>query len=316
MRAILAQAAAAKQLALAANAAASHSGLNEGGGNGESSVAANVDAAIATVPAAGAGDRVTPAAPTATAASVSLPPPPPPKQLSSDAAGVTTPGEEGNETEILTPLLQSPPPPAPLLRELSAPPTLPPTPPPKPLATAAAMGTDAASVESDAGGAPGPAELEQPASSVNVHCHIQAPAGATAASAHDAASVVTAPATGGGKGGAAGAAAATSAAVEFASCAVLEGEYELEKVGCLLPADLDCHDCCCGLSKRRFRCTTVSSVARKYGSVQDRCLHSIRNIALQRSGGMKLVAALCDDISRKLSFSSLAASACRSGCAY
>ncbi|CBJ27731.1 Ankyrin [Ectocarpus siliculosus] len=90
---------------------------------------------------------------------------------------------------------------------------------------------DAASVESDAGGTQGPAEVEQPASSVNVHSNNQAPAGATAASAHDAASVVTAPATGGGKGGAAGAPAATSAAVEFASRAVLEGEYELEKIG-------------------------------------------------------------------------------------
>ncbi|CAM9291972.1 unnamed protein product [Ectocarpus sp. 12 AP-2014] len=229
VRAILAQAAAAKQLALAGNAAGSHRGLHEGGGNRDSGVAANMDAAIATVPAADAGDRITPAAPTATAASSSLPPPPPPKHLSSDAAGVTTTGEEGNETKNLTSPLQSPPPPAPSLRELSAPPTLPPPPPPQPLATAAAMGTDAASVESDAGGAQGPAELEQPASSAIVHSHNQAPAGATAASAHDAASVVTAPATGGGKGGAAGAPAATSAAVEFASRAVLEGEYELEK---------------------------------------------------------------------------------------
>ncbi|CAM9634476.1 unnamed protein product, partial [Ectocarpus sp. 6 AP-2014] len=229
VRAILAQAAAAKQLA--ANAAGAHRGLHEGGRNGDSSVAA-VDAAIAAVPTADAGDRVTPAAPTATAASSSLPPPPPPpppKQFSSDAAGVTSSGEEGNETEILTPPLQSPPPPAPLLRELSAPPTLPPTPPPKPLATGSAMGIDAPSVESDAGGAQGPAELEEHASSVNVHSHNQAPAGATAASTHDAASVVTAPATGGGKGGATGAPATTSAAVEFASRAVLEGEYELEK---------------------------------------------------------------------------------------
>lgn len=251
MRAILAQAAAVKQFALAANAAASHRGLHKGGGNGDESVAANVDAAIAAIPADDAGDHVTPAAPTATAASSSLPPPPPPKQLSSDAAGVATSGEEGDEAQISTPPLQSPPPPAPSPRTLSAPPTLPPTPPPKPLATAAAMGTDVTSVESDASGALDPAELEQPTSSVNVHCHNEAPAGA-AASAHDAASVVTAPATGAGKGGEAGAPAATSSAVEFASRAVLEGEYELEKVGCLLPADLDCHESCCGLSKSRL----------------------------------------------------------------
>ncbi|CAM9588062.1 unnamed protein product [Ectocarpus fasciculatus] len=223
VRAILAQAAAAKQLALAANAAASHRGLHEGGGDGDDSAAANVDASFATIPAADAGDRVTPSAPTATAASSSLPPPPPPKPpLSSHAAGGATPGEDGDEAQMSTPPLQSPLPPATSPGELSTPPTLPPTPPPKPLATAAASGTGV-------GGAPRPAELQQSTPLVNAHCHKEELGGPAAASPHDAASVVTAPVTRAGEGGAAGVPAATSAAVAFASGTVLEGEYELEK---------------------------------------------------------------------------------------